>query len=89
MAENRGPCGSHPLRNRCSRCRPRATGAARAPRPVSGPSRSATKLAKSDGVLCPPSGVDPEIRAPTPEAGNMPVISAAGSPGGDPTIRPK
>jgi hypothetical protein len=47
------------------------------------------KLAKSDGVLCPPTGVDPEIRAPTPEMGNMPVIPPPGSPGGDPTIRPK
>jgi hypothetical protein len=47
------------------------------------------KLAKSDGVLCPPSGVDPEIRAPTPETGNMPVIPPPGSPGGDPDIRPK
>jgi hypothetical protein len=47
------------------------------------------KLAKSDGVLCPPAGVDPEIRAPTPEGGNMPVIPPPGSPGGDPTVRPK
>jgi hypothetical protein len=47
------------------------------------------KLARSDGVLCPPTGVDPEIRAPTPETGNMPVIRPPGSPGGDPTIRPK
>jgi hypothetical protein len=47
------------------------------------------KLARSDGVLCPPSGVDPEIHAPTPNTGNMPVIPPPGSPGGDPTIRPK
>jgi len=47
------------------------------------------KLAKSDGVLCPPAGVDPEIRAPTPDAGNTPVIPPPGSPGGDRTIRPK
>lgn len=47
------------------------------------------KLARSDGVLCPPSGVDPDIRAPTPEVGNTPVIPPPGSPGGDPTIRPK
>lgn len=47
------------------------------------------KLARSDGVLCPPAGVDPEIRAPTPDTGNMPVIPPPGSPGGDPTIRPK
>jgi hypothetical protein len=47
------------------------------------------KLAKSDGVLCPPAGVDPQMRAPTPESGNTPVIPPPGSPGGDPTIRPK
>jgi hypothetical protein len=49
----------------------------------------ADKLAKSDGTLCPPSGVDPEIRAPTPEGGKMPVIPPPGSPGGDPSVRPK
>jgi hypothetical protein len=47
------------------------------------------KLAKSDGVLCPPAGVDPEIRAPTPETGNTPVIPPPGSPGGNPRLRPK
>jgi hypothetical protein len=48
------------------------------------------KLARSDGTLCPPSGVDPEIRAPTPsETGKMPVIPPPGSPGGDPSLRPK
>jgi hypothetical protein len=47
------------------------------------------KLARSDGVLCPPAGVDPEIRAPTPDAGNTPVIPPPGSPGGDPNLRPK
>jgi hypothetical protein len=47
------------------------------------------KLARSDGVLCPPAGVDPEMHAPTPDAGNTPVIPPPGSPGGDPTIRPK
>jgi len=47
------------------------------------------KLARSDGVLCPPAGVDPEMHAPTPDAGNTPVIPPPGSPGGDLTIRPK
>jgi hypothetical protein len=47
------------------------------------------KLAKSDGTLCPPAGVDPEMRAPTPEGGNMPVIPPPGSRGGDPSLRPK
>ena len=44
------------------------------------------RLAKSDGVLCPPAGVDPDMRAPTPDTGNTPVIRP---PGSDPTIRPK
>jgi hypothetical protein len=47
------------------------------------------RLAKSDGVLCPPAGVDPEIRAPTPDAGNTPVFPPPGSPGGNPNLRPK
>ncbi len=47
------------------------------------------KLARSDGVLCPPAGIDPEIRAPTPDGGKTPVIPPPGSPGGDPSIRPK
>ena len=47
------------------------------------------KLAQSDGVLCPPAGVDPEMRAPTPEGGRTPVIPPPGSPGGDPSVRPK
>jgi len=48
------------------------------------------KLAKSDGVLCPPSGIDPEMHAPAPSTdGAMPVIPPPGSPGGDPTVKPK
>ena len=47
------------------------------------------KLARSDGVICPPEHVDPEIKAPTPPGGAMPVIPPPGSPGGDQSIRPK
>jgi len=47
------------------------------------------QLAKSDGVICPPAHVDPEIRQPTPPGGAMPVIPPPGSPGGDPSIQPK
>ena len=47
------------------------------------------KLARSDGVLCPPADVDPQMRAPTPRGGSMPVVPPPGSLGGDPTIRPK
>jgi hypothetical protein len=47
------------------------------------------KLARSDGVLCPPSGVDPEIRAPTPDTGDKAVVPPPGSPDGDSNMRPK
>jgi hypothetical protein len=47
------------------------------------------RLAKSDGVLCPPGNVDPEMRAPAPEIGKTPIIPPPGSPGGDPSVRPK
>jgi len=47
------------------------------------------KLARSDGVLCPPAGVDPQMHAPTPDTGNTPVIPPPGSPGGNPNVRPK
>ncbi len=47
------------------------------------------RLAKSDGVLCPPPGVDPQMHAPTPDTGTMPVIPPPGGPGGDPNVRPK
>ena len=49
------------------------------------------KLARTDGVLCPPN-VDPGIKVPVPDAGKTPktpVIPPPGSPGGDPTVRPK
>jgi hypothetical protein len=46
-------------------------------------------LARTDGVICPPEHVDPEIKAVTPPGGPMPVIPPPGSPGGDPTIQPK
>jgi hypothetical protein len=47
------------------------------------------KLARTDGVICPPN-VDPEIKAPTPQSGNkMPVIPPPGGPGGDQSIQPK
>jgi len=47
------------------------------------------KLARTDGVLCPPAGIDSEMRAPAPNSGKTPVIPPPGSPGGDPSIRPK
>ena len=47
------------------------------------------RLAQSNGVICPPPHVDPEIKAPTPQGGTMPVIPPPGSPGGNPRVQPK
>ena len=47
------------------------------------------KLAQSGGVICPPSTGDPDIKAPTPKGGTMPVIPPPGSPGGNPNVQPK
>ncbi len=47
------------------------------------------RLAAGNGVLCPPSGVDPEIRAPTPDTGKTPVFPPPGTRGGDMKVQPK
>jgi len=49
------------------------------------------KLEQSDGVIRPPTDVDPEMRvpAPVPNPGTTPVIPPPGSPGGNPTVDPK
>jgi len=47
------------------------------------------KLARSNGVICPPSHVDPDMRQPAQGGGNMPVIPPPGSPGGNQQIQPK
>ena len=91
------PIASAPPTELAANCAPMAAASSRGTVPVP-PDGTTTgqaseplsdKLAKSDGVLCPPAGVDPEIHAPTPDAGNTPVIPPPGSPGGDPSVRPK
>jgi hypothetical protein len=49
------------------------------------------KLERSDGVIRPPTGIDPDItaRAPDPDPGTTRVIPPPGTPGGDPTLDPK
>jgi hypothetical protein len=60
------------------------------PTPTTG-SNLSDKLEKSDGVLKPPSNVDPDmsVRAPVPNPGTTPVIPPPGSPGGNPNVEPK
>jgi len=47
------------------------------------------KLAQSNGVICPPAGVDQDIHVRPPGGGEHKIIPPPGSPGGDPRIEPK
>ena len=48
------------------------------------------QLTRSEGVIKPPAGTDPEIRKPAPETSSpMPVLPPPGSPGGWQDVRPK
>jgi hypothetical protein len=47
------------------------------------------RLADSKGVICPPAGVDPDIRVPPPGGGELRIIPAPGTPGGNPDRQPK
>lgn len=47
------------------------------------------RLARTDGVICPPRDVDPDIHSAPPGGGRTPVIPPPGSPGGDPSVQPK
>jgi hypothetical protein len=48
------------------------------------------KLARSNGVICPPSHIDPDMKQPPPSPGGpMPVIPPPGTPGGDQSVQPK
>ena len=84
-----------PAPQRTTECAPMKPGVTRGPNAGEGTTVGQAnealgdKLARSNGVLCPPSGVDPEMRAPTPDAGNTPVIPPPGSPGGSPNVQPK
>jgi hypothetical protein len=58
-------------------------------RPVTpGGENLSEKLSRNEGVLCPPN-LDPDIKLPTPDVGDTPVIPPPGSPGGNPNVRPK
>jgi hypothetical protein len=52
-------------------------------------SNPSERLRRTDGVLCPPSNVDPQIRTPAPDSGTLKVVPAPGTPGGKSDVRPK
>jgi hypothetical protein len=56
--------------------------------PASGTSGS--DLNRSGGVITPPAGIDPEMKqTPPPTGSTMPIIPPPGTPGGNPTVKPK
>ncbi len=56
--------------------------------PASGTSSS--DLGRSGGVITPPADVDPQMkRMPPPSGDPMPVVPPPGTPGGDPSVKPK
>ena len=56
-----------------------------------GSERRPGPVAPGGGVIRPPAGVDPGIRAPAPNPnpGTTPVIPPPGTPGGDPRVQPR
>ena len=66
---------------------PRSETEGQAPPATPNPSQ---QLDRSNGVVQPPRGVDPQMQVPPPPGSQAtPVIPPPGSPGGDPTIQPK
>jgi hypothetical protein len=46
------------------------------------------KLARSNGIICPPAGLDQDMRVAPPGGGQLKVIPPPGS-GGDQSLQPK
>jgi hypothetical protein len=56
--------------------------------PASGTSSS--DLSRSGGVITPPADVDPQMKLkPPPSGARTPIIPPPGTPGGDPSSKPK
>jgi len=55
--------------------------------PSSGP--LSDKLAQSNGVICPPAGLDKDKQVTPPGGGRLKVIPPPGTPGGNQNVQPK
>jgi len=90
------PTGPQPVPQGTLRCAPvqppgAEQGKGAPPGQTTGQSRQplSDRLAQSDGIMCPPSNIDPQMHKDAPHEGRTPVLPPPGSPGGDPTLRPK
>jgi hypothetical protein len=55
--------------------------------PNSGP--LSDRLAQSNGVICPPTGMDRDMQVTPPGGGRLKVIPPPGSPGGNRNVQPE
>jgi hypothetical protein len=55
--------------------------------PSSGP--LSDKLVQSNGVICPPTGLDKDMQVTPPGGGRLKVIPPPGTPGGSQNVQPK
>jgi hypothetical protein len=53
------------------------------------PEQLSDRLARSNGVICPPAGIDRDMPVAPPGGGEIKVIPPPGSPGGDQRTQPK
>lgn len=58
------------------------------PPTVGGGGSLSDKLAQSNGIICPPAGLDHDMGKAPPSGGRLKIIPAPGS-GGDPNVQPK
>jgi hypothetical protein len=68
---------------------PPTVGSGNSRRPAGEARELSDRLADSQGVICPPPGLDPEIQLTPPPGGDIKVIPAPGTPGGNPNVQPK
>jgi hypothetical protein len=82
LAQSQPPL-TPPAPPQCERGLPSGPGGTTGSAPLS------ERLARSKGVICPPAGVDPGIKAPPVGGGATPVIPPPDTPGGDPGLIPR
>ena len=57
--------------------------------PTVGGGPSCDKLAQSNGVICPPTGLDKDMQVTPPGGGRLKVIPPPGTPDGSQNVQPK
>lgn len=88
-AAQTAPTQAHPATPNSSAQAPCVPGAGATVGSGESSSNLSDKLAKSNGVICPPPGVDPDMQKPAPGGGRMKVIPPPDEPGANKNTNPK